>query len=124
MGGSWDMRGIGLFDVRGRKIWFTSHELRFPLLLAPTIQAPVLEVLGIAYLGGALFFDAIHAWNGGYNDLQPSIYAGETIASTGFGFRLNLFGAFVLRYDIGWRFREGFAYSDKRFDQFFFGYNF
>lgn len=124
MGGSWDQRGVGLFDVRGRKIWFTSQELRFPLVVAPAVHAPLLEVFGISYLGGALFFDSVHAWNTGYTTKQPEIYAGETISSIGAGFRLNMFGAFVLRLDYGYRYREGFKYRDKKFRQFFFGYNF
>jgi len=124
MGGSWDIRGVGLFDVRGKKIWFTSQELRFPLVPAPAIHAPILEVFGISYLGGAIFADVAHAWNTGYSDRQPEIYAGETIGALGAGLRLNLFGAFVLRWDIGYRYRESFRFYDKTFSQFFFGYNF
>jgi len=124
MGGSWDIRGVGLFDVRGKKIWFTSQELRFPLVPAPAIHAPILEVFGISYLGGAIFADVAHAWNTGYSHRQPEIYAGETIGALGAGLRLNLFGAFVLRWDIGYRYRESFRFYDKTFSQFFFGYNF
>ena len=32
MGGSWDLRGYPRWSLRGKKIWLTSHELRFPLL--------------------------------------------------------------------------------------------
>lgn len=124
LGGSWDLRGFHFFDVRGQKMWFTSHELRFPILVQPTVTLPVLAPFGVANLRGALFFDAAHAWNDEYNERHPEIVAGETVGSAGFGFRLNLFGGFVLRYDLGWRFRDGFKRHDKWFKQFFFGWDF
>ena len=125
MGGSWDLRGFPLFDVRGNKMWFTSHELRFPILDRPYLHVPLLSIFGVSNLRGALFFDAAHAWNTGYRTRIPQIYAGETLGSTGLGLRLNLFGGFVLRYDIGYRFRDEFTRRDKHlFRQFFFGYDF
>ncbi len=125
MGGSWDLRGYPLFDVRGKKMWFTSHELRFPILERPFLHVPLLAALGVVNVRGALFFDAAHAWNDAYHQRTPQIFAGETLGSTGMGFRLNLFGGFVLRYDLGYRFRESFTQRDTRlFRQFFFGYDF
>ena len=125
MGGSWDLRGYPLFDVRGNKMWFTSHELRFPILERPFLHVPLLAAIGVANLRGAVFVDAAHAWNDGYHERIPQIFAGETLGSSGFGLRLNLFGGFVLRYDIGYRLREGFSRRDRRvFKQFFFGYDF
>jgi outer membrane protein assembly factor BamA len=125
LGGSWDLRGFRLFSVRGQKQWFTSHELRFPIMDQPSVTFPALAALGIVNLRGALFFDAAHAWNRDYNLKQPEINSGETLGSIGVGFRLNVFGGFVLRYDIGNRYRDGFRRIDKRgFRQFFFGWNF
>ena len=124
LGGSWDLRGFRWFDVRGQKMWFTSHELRFPILKAPSIMFPVLAPFGVASLRGTLFFDAAHAWNTDYYDIRPEIRAGETVGAAGIGFRLNLFGAFVFRYDIGRRYRDGFKEQDKVFRQFFFGWDF
>ncbi|MEQ9104382.1 MAG: BamA/TamA family outer membrane protein [Rhodothermales bacterium] len=124
MGGSWDLRGFRFFEVRGQKIWFTSQELRFPLVNAPSVFLPFLAPFGVASLRGALFFDAAHAWNDGYRDVRPEINAGETIGAAGLGFRMNLFGAFVLRYDIGRRYRDGFRVQDKVFRQFMFGWDF
>ena len=125
MGGSWDLRGFPIFDVRGKKMWFTSHELRFPIVEQPSLYIPVLAIFGVANLRGALFFDAAHAWNGAYDEKIPQILAGETLGATGLGFRLNLFGGFVLRYDLGFRYRDGFTRRDKRlFRQFFFGFDF
>lgn len=124
MGGSWDIRGFRFYEVRGQKTWFTSQELRFPLINAPSVYLPFLAPFGVASLRGALFFDAAHAWNDGYRDVRPEINAGETIGSAGFGLRLNLFGSFVLRYDIGRRYRDGFREQDKVFRQFMFGWDF
>jgi len=124
LGGSWDLRGFPLFDVRGSKLWFTSHELRFPILEAPSLYIPILAPFGIANLRGALFFDAAHVWNNDYAQRQPQLYAGETLGAIGLGFRLNLFGGLVLRYDIGYRYREGFRYRERSFRQFFFGWDF
>lgn len=124
MGGSWDLRGWRLFEVRGRNMWFTSHELRFPILIAPSLFTPVLAPFGIANLRGAVFFDAGHAWNDGYHQRIPQIWAGETLGATGVGFRMNLFGGFVLRYDIGYRFRNNFQERSNLFTQFFFGWDF
>ena len=124
LGGSWDLRGFRWFDVRGQKMWFTSQEIRFPILKAPSIMFPVLAPLGVASLRGALFFDAAHAWNNGYREIRPELRAGETVGAAGIGFRVNLFGAFVLRYDIGRRYRDGFWRQDKVFRQFFFGWDF
>ena len=124
LGGSWDLRGFHWFDVRGQKMWFTSHELRFPLVNAPTILLPILAPFGVANLRGTLFFDAAHAWNTDYNEKRAEIRSGETLGSAGFGLRVNLFGAFVLRYDMGYRYRNGFTEKDKTFKQFFFGWDF
>lgn len=125
LGGSWDLRGYGLFDVRGQKMWFTSHELRFPILQAPSLYLPLLAPFGIANLRGAFFFDAAHAWNEDYYARRSELLTGETLGATGLGFRMNLFGGFVLRYDIGYRYRNGFRDRDDRlFKQFFFGYDF
>ncbi len=124
LGGSWDLRGFRLFSVRGQKMWFTSHELRFPIVTAPSLITPILAPFGIVNLRGALFFDAARAWNEDYNLVQNQINAGQTLGSTGLGLRLNLFGGFVLRYDLGWRYRGGFQTRGDFFKQFFFGWDF
>ncbi len=131
LGGSWDLRGYNLFSVRGKKMWFTSHELRFPIVNAPSVFLPILAPFGIANLRGALFADAAHVWNRGYYDrdrlplVNGDLTTGQTIGSSGIGFRMNLFGGFVLRYDIGYQFSEGFRErSNRPFKQFFFGWDF
>ena len=125
MGGSWDLRGFRLFSVRGQKQWLVSNELRFPILTQPSVTFPALAALGVVNLKGTLFLDAAHAWNDDYDLKQAEIFSGETLGSAGLGFRLNMFGGFVFRYDIGHRYRDGFTRIDKRFfKQFFFGWNF
>jgi hypothetical protein len=125
LGGSWDLRGFPLFRVRGRNMWFTSHELRFPILERPSAYIPLLAPFGIVNLRGALFADAAHVWNDDYDQRQPQLYAGTDLGAVGVGLRLNLFGGFVLRYDRGYRFNDGLQWSERDpFSSFFFGYNF
>ena len=130
IGGSWSLRGFPLLRVRGAKVWFTSHELRFPILRRPPLYPFV------AGLRGALFVDAAHNWTDGYAEarrdpdypfLAPGeeLLIGSTKASLGAGLRTSLLGAIVLRYDIGWRFTDGVQWSERRpFAQFFFGTDF
>ncbi len=130
VGGSWSLRGFPFLRVRGSKLWFTSHELRFPLVRRP----PLFPI--IAGLRGALFADAAHNWTGGYNetfvdpdysliDAGEELLVGTTKGSFGVGVRANLLGAVVLRYDVGYRFGDGFEWSERKpFGQFFFGYDF
>ncbi|MCB0718269.1 MAG: PD40 domain-containing protein [Bacteroidetes bacterium] len=126
-GGSWDIRGFRLFEIRGQKMWLSTTELRFPILNAPTLIMPILAPFGIASLRGAVFFDAVHAWNDNYNGSATElreIFAGQTLGSTGGGLRLNLFNAIILRYDVGYRYTNGFKTQDRFFKQFFFGVDF
>ena len=129
IGGSWNLRGYPFFRLRGKHLWFTSHELRFPLAIAPSAWIPVLEPFGIANLRGALFVDAAHLWNEGYNDVEfdpgSGFEIGRTLGSVGGGLRMNIYGGIVLRYDIGYRFPTGFNWDERQtFNQFFFGWDF
>lgn len=114
-GGSWDLRGWHRWSIRGEKLWLSSVELRFPLIDQIRIQFPFLG-LSFFNLRGAAFFDAGSAWDTEYK---------ETLGSIGFGFRINLFNAIVLRYDIGKKIEKNFAqFQPKLFYQFFFGWDF
>lgn len=129
IGGSWSLRGYPFYRLRGRALWFTSQELRFPLINAPSAWVPLLAPFGIASIRGAAFVDAAHLWNEGYSDEEfdpgTDFYVGRTLGSAGLGLRMNLYGAIVLRYDIGYRFPDGFDWGDREpFSQFFFGYDF
>jgi len=129
LGGAWSARGFPLLRVRAERMLFTSQELRFPLVKAPYLMSPALGTLGVAGLNGALFADAAYGWNG--DGTGPDLYnlngqdIGRAFGSLGAGARLNLFGAFVLRYDIGYRFWDGFHWEEREpFTQFFFGWDF
>jgi Tol biopolymer transport system component len=115
MGGSWDLRGYPRWSLRGKKLWLTSQELRFPFLDQLAIRFPF---GGVAFVGfrGALFFDAGSTWDDEYR---------ETLGSMGMGVRLNLGGALVLRYDLGKRIENNFTTLQQGlFHQFFFGWDF
>lgn len=128
LGGSWSLRGFPFLRVRGSKLWFTSNELRFPLVARP----PLFPV--IAGLRGALFVDAAHNWNDDYDAATPDpdygdsaldLRIGTTKGSVGVGLRVNVLGAFAFRYDVGYRFLDGFQWGERQaFRQFFFGYDF
>jgi outer membrane protein assembly factor BamA len=115
IGGSWDLRGYPRFSIRGEKIWFTSVEFRFPLIDQLLIRFPILN-LGFGGIRGAFFFDAAGAWDNKYR---------ETLGSIGTGIRVNVFGVFTLRYDIGKKIEDDFTrFQPGLFYQFFFGWDF
>jgi outer membrane protein assembly factor BamA len=129
IGGSWSLRGYPFLRLRGRSLWFTSQELRFPLVVAPGAFIPFLEPFAIASIRGAAFVDAAHLWTEGYDDViedQGSGFdVGRTLASTGLGLRVNALGGFVFRYDFGYRFPDGLEWDLREpFQQFFFGWDF
>jgi len=115
MGGSWDLRGWPRWAIRGKKLWIMSQELRFPFIDQFAIKFPFGSV-GIGSFRGALFFDSGAAWDNEY---------GSTLGSVGAGIRWSLFGALVLRYDIGKRIINDFSnFQNGLFYQFFFGWDF
>ncbi|HYE96766.1 MAG TPA: BamA/TamA family outer membrane protein, partial [Rubricoccaceae bacterium] len=129
LGGSWSLRGFPFLRLRGRNLWFTSHELRFPLVNNPSAVVPLLAPFGVVSLRGALFADAARLWNEGYDDVEldpgSGYHVGTTLGAVGAGLRLNLYGAFVLRYDRGYRFTDGLRWAEREpFSQFFFGWDF
>lgn len=115
MGGSWDLRGFPRWSLRGKKIWLTSQELRFPFIDQVGVRFPFGGV-GLGAFRGALFFDAGNAWDDVYT---------QTLASVGGGLRLNIAGVLVLRYDVGKTITNSFSkIQDGLFYQFFFGWDF
>ncbi|MEG8947428.1 hypothetical protein [Rosettibacter firmus] len=114
-GGSWDLRGWPRWSIRGQKLWLSSFELRFPLIDKIQVNFPLFG-LSIFNVRGAVYFDAGSAWDKSYK---------ETLGSIGFGFRINLFNAITLRYDIGKKIENNFSrFQPKLFYQFFFGWDF
>lgn len=115
MGGNWDLRGYPRWSIRGEKLWLTSFELRFPLIDQITVRFPFLT-MNLFELRGAIFMDMGNAWDTKYE---------ETLGSVGFGIRMNLLNALVLRYDIGKKIEPGIKKFQKGlFYQFFFGWDF
>lgn len=115
MGGSWDLRGWNRFSIRGEKMWISSLELRLPLIDQIALRLPFMN-LGFAGVRTAIFVDAGSAWDTEYRG---------TLGSVGFGFRFNLFGALVLRYDMGKKIQDDFTrLQEGLFYQFFFGWDF
>jgi len=115
MGGSWDLRGYPRWSLRGKRLWLTSHELRFPFIDQFGIRFPF---GGVTFVGfrGALFLDAGSAWDDTYK---------QTLGSIGGGIRFNIGGLLVLRYDIGKRIENNFRrFQHGIFHQFFFGWDF
>lgn len=116
IGGSWDLRGYPRFGLRGRKVWLSSTELRFPLVDLFAVHFPLGINFDFPYIRGAAFFDAGNAWDKEY---------GGTLGSVGLGARMNLFGFIALRYDVGKRIENNFKNLQKGwFQQFFFGWDF
>ena len=115
MGGSWDLRGVSLWSIRGKKMWLSSNELRFPLIDQVGFRFPFGSV-GFGPVRGALFFDAGNAWDDTYE---------QTIGSVGTGIRFAFAGVLVLRYDVGKLIIDNFSgLQEGWFYQFFFGWDF
>ncbi|MCI0707804.1 MAG: BamA/TamA family outer membrane protein [Ignavibacteriae bacterium] len=115
MGGSWDLRGWPRWSIRGEKIWFTSHELRFPFIDVLGVRFPF-GGINFGSFRGAIFADFGGAWDDNYKDTKGSI---------GTGVRFNLGGIIVLRYDIGKRIENDLSqFQEGIFHQFFFGWDF
>lgn len=115
MGGSWDLRGWPRWSIRGEKLWISSLELRFPLIDQINIRFPFVN-LGFWGIRGAVFSDFGSAWDEVYD---------QTLGSVGFGFRMNLLGVIVLRYDMGKKIENNLSsFQPGLFYQFFFGWDF
>jgi hypothetical protein len=115
MGGSWDLRGWDLWSIRGKKIWIVSEELRFPFVDQLGVRFPF-GGISLGSIRSAIFADFGGAWDDQYTDTKGSV---------GFGFRWNLGGVLVLRYDIGKRIENNMTrFQGGLFYQFFFGWDF
>jgi hypothetical protein len=125
LGGTWGMRGYPMLgNVEGSRAVMLNQELRFPLSNFLAIGFPFGE-LRLPGIQGALFNDLGGAWT------KESTHRG-LLGSAGFGLRMSLFYALVLRLDMGWRYSLGNfdAYSMPQlagrpwFVDFFFGFNY
>lgn len=121
MGGSWTLRGYPRWSILGSRSVLFNQELRFPMFHRFDVWFPFARV-PFPGVEGALFFDMGNAWE------KREGYPG-LLASTGFGLRMSLGGALVLRLDrarrIDWL-RDGnpALFRNKYYTSFFFGYDY
>jgi len=125
LGGPHAMRGYPRFSMAGSRVWLVNQEWRFPILDGVALGFPFGTIRLPGVQGGA-FTDIGQSWVEGH---RPE----GTWGSYGLGLRTSFGGAFVLRLDLGKRFRIGelppvrFDFGeefDDRFVDFFFGFNF
>lgn len=114
LGGSWDLRGYKFLALRGEKLFLLSQEYRFPLMDFFGFKFSFGPALGSNLIRGALFVDIGNAYD---HKIDFSDYRG----SYGAGIRMRMFGALILRYDVGRRMKYR---TNSNFTQFFFGWDF
>lgn len=125
IGGPWGLRGYPrIGHVTGTRVFLLNHELRFPITNHVTLGFPFGD-LRFPGLQGALFVDVGGAWT-------PRSQGRSALASAGLGLRLPIGFPLVLRLDLGYRFAfgetRGYTLPDlsenRRFADFFFGFNY
>jgi hemolysin activation/secretion protein len=126
LGGPHRLRGYPRYSLAGSRLWLVNQEWRFPILHSLSLNFPFGD-LRLPGIQGALFTDVGSSW------LESMSKPEGTWGSYGVGFRTSLGGAFVLRWDVGRRFKlgdeppvvfssgEGF---NRTFVDFFFGFNY
>ena len=88
-------------ETIGSRVAFANAELRFPIIRSLGSRLPI----GLPPLDGLLFYDAGVAWSSGQTIVAnaPANYDFQkqraVLQSYGFGFRLNLFGIAIVRWD-------------------------
>ena len=126
LGGPHRLRGYPRFSLTGSRVWLLNQEWRFPILHGWGFTFPFGD-LRLPGIQGALFADAGSSW------LETQDQPAGTWGSYGAGFRTSLGGAFVLRLDVGKRFKFGsrppvvFGENERfndTFVDFFFGFNY
>ena len=126
LGGPTRLRGYPRFSLAGSRLWMFNQEWRFPLLHGLSLAFPFGE-FRLPGIQGALFADIGSSW------LETMDKPEGTWGSYGSGFRMSLGAPFVLRLDVGKRFRIGglppvvFSGREKfndTFVDFFFGFNY
>jgi hypothetical protein len=125
IGGPWGLRGYPPNGyVSGTYAWLANGEFRFPLTDFLTIGFPF-GALRFPGVQGALFLDYGRAWS-------DDTYRRGILGASGLGLRMPIGPPLVLRLDIGWRLGSsdltyyGLPTStrNRRFVDFFFGYNY
>ena len=89
-------------ETIGSRVAFANAELRFPIIRRAEFS---FLPIGLPPLDGLIFYDAGVAWSQGQQVTlsQPSTYdfskQRALLRSYGYGFRLNLFGIAIVRWD-------------------------
>ncbi len=100
IGGSWAIRGYPQYSyLAGDRALMANLEWRFPLTTYLSIGSPIGEIR-FPGVQGALFSDLGRAWSELATDRG-------WLGSYGLGLRMSLFGAVVVRLDMGWRYGLG-----------------
>ncbi len=121
MGGSWTLRGYPRWSIIGSRSVLFNQELRFPLFHQVDFYTSIGRI-PFPGIQGAIFLDMGNAWE------KEEEYPG-LLGSAGFGFRMSLGGALVIRLDrarrIDWL-KDGnpSLFSRKYYTNFFFGYDY
>ncbi|MFC1514108.1 peptidase MA family metallohydrolase, partial [candidate division KSB1 bacterium] len=125
IGGSWDLRGYGMWRIWGQHIDFVSAEYRFPFIDDIGIRFPF-GGFGIRSLRGALYIDAAKVDDYEKEDIIfSSMEYPQKLGSVGGGLRFNFLGGVVFRLDIGRRFNGSLRNIEKStYTKFFFGWDF
>ena len=123
IGGSWMLRGYPRFSQAGTRAWMTNAEWRFPITNFVALGFPF-GTVRFPEVQGAVFSDLGQAW-------ERSRYDSRVLGSAGIGFRMPVIPGFVFRLDVGRRFSLNAPkvdprarYYDRRFLDFFFGFNY
>lgn len=103
LGGSWDLRGYPRWNLPGSRFFVVNQELRFPLVDVISLKLPF-GGLGFRGIRGAAFMDIGSAWGSQITDgavVVDHVNFDGLIGSVGTGFRVNMLGFIVLRFDFG-----------------------
>ena len=123
IGGSWMLRGYPRFSQAGTRAWMTNAEWRFPIANFVALGFPF-GTVRFPEVQGAVFSDFGQSW-------ERSRYDSRVLGSAGVGFRMPVIPGFVFRLDVGRRFALNSpkvdpraSYYNRRFLDFFFGFNY
>jgi hypothetical protein len=103
LGGSWDLRGYPRWNLPGTRFFVVNSELRFPFVDVINLRLPF-GGLGFRGIRGAVFMDVGNAWGSQISDgavVIDHVKFDGLIGSVGTGFRVNMLGFLVLRFDFG-----------------------
>lgn len=119
------LRAVDYYGISGNRYALLNWEFRFPSIQYFIMQYPLR--IGLTNVTGALFVDVGSAWDydnfkGGTSQNGPARLQ-DIKTGFGFGFRANLLGFVLLRYDLAWN-TDFASVSDRPTSFFSFGADF